>query len=328
MRRLTSTTVAATVVSLLVLAGCSGGSGDTATPSPKPSASSSSPAAAKPTAADIAALKAVKMEGAAGAEPTVTFDMPFTVSAPVARVVTEGTGGELAKGQILAMNYIAVSGTDGAKQGTTYGSAPDHITLGDSSLIPALNDVLAGQKVGARILLAIPAPAADPAADPAATPAGTTLMAVEVSEAKTIPTRAEGDAVAPVAGQPTVTLADDGAPTIKPVKGDPPTDLVVQPLIKGAGAPVAAGQSVTFQYAGVLWDGTAFDSSWKNGAPFTTTIGSGAVIKGWDQGLVGQPVGSQVLLVVPPALGYGDKAQGPIPASSTLVFVVDILSAS
>lgn len=320
LRRHTRVAVAATLASLLLLGGlaaCSGGSdkaADTATPSASPSAAAA--AAAEPTAADIAALGAVTVDGAAGAQPTVAFAQPLTVTAAVARVVTEGTGEALADGQVLSMNYVVLSGTDGSTQGTTYGAEPDHITLGDPSLVPALNKILTGQKVGARILLAIPSEK------------DTAVMAVEVTEAKSIPARAEGEAVAPAAGLPTVTLADNGAPTIKPVKGDAPTDLVVQPLIKGAGAAVTSGQSVTFQYTGVLWDGTPFDSSWEKGSPFTTAIGSGAVIKGWDQGLVGQTVGSQVLLVVPPALGYGDKAQGPIPAGSTLIFVVDILAAS
>ncbi|WP_242511335.1 FKBP-type peptidyl-prolyl cis-trans isomerase [Pengzhenrongella frigida] len=308
--------MAASVAALLLLAGCSGGSGDDATPSATPSADSAADAAPEPTAEDIAALEAVKVEGEAGAEPTVTFEQPFTVSAAVARVVTAGTGEDLTDGQILSMNYIAVSGADGTTQSTTYGAEPDHITMGDPSLIPALNDALAGQQVGTRVLLASPGTE------------DTALLAIEVTEAKTIPTRAEGEAVTPADGLPVVELGDDGAPTITPATGDAPTELVVQPLIKGTGAAVTTGQTVTFQYSGVLWDGTPFDSSWENGAPFTTTIGTGAVIPGWDQGLVGQTVGSQVLLVVPPALGYGETATGAIPASSTLVFVVDILDAS
>ena len=82
------------------------------------------------------------------------------------------------------------------------------------------------------------------------------------------------------------------------------------------------------QYSGWLFDGTPFDSSWVNGAPFTTQIGTGSVIQGWDQGIIGQTVGSQVLLVIPPDLAYGDTERGTIPASSTLIFVVDILDAS
>ena len=73
---------------------------------------------------------------------------------------------------------------------------------------------------------------------------------------------------------------------------------------------------------------SVFDSSWSRGAPATFSIGTGGVIPGWDKGLVGKKVGSRVLLVVPPADGYGAQAQGKIPANSTLVFVVDILDAS
>ncbi|MFI2753988.1 FKBP-type peptidyl-prolyl cis-trans isomerase [Cellulomonas sp. P22] len=308
-RRLAATTVALA----LLLAGCSGSSGSD-DPTETPTASASAEATA--SAEDIAALESVKVEGDLGAEPTVTYDTwPFTVSANVARVVTEGEGEALEDGQVLAVDYVAVNGADGTTLGTTYGASHESLTLGDANIVGALNDILMDQNVGSRVLLAVP---------------GTdsvTLMAIEVVSATTVPDRAEGEAVAPADGLPTVTLAEDGTPSITPVAGDAPTELVVQPLIKGSGAAVEAGQSVTVHYSGWLWDGTAFDSSWGS-SPFTTVIGSGQVIDGWDQGLVGQTVGSQVLLVVPPSLGYGDKDQSAIPANSTLVFVVDILAAS
>ncbi|MCD2169325.1 FKBP-type peptidyl-prolyl cis-trans isomerase [Microbacterium sp. JC 701] len=78
------------------------------------------------------------------------------------------------------------------------------------------------------------------------------------------------------------------------------------------------------QYTGALYDGgTVFDSSWQRGEPaqFVTN----QVVDGFRQALEGQTVGSQVVVVIPPASGYGDQAQGEIPANSTLVFVVDIL---
>ena len=78
-------------------------------------------------------------------------------------------------------------------------------------------------------------------------------------------------------------------------------------------------------YTGWLLDGTQFDSSWDRGASSSFSLDE--VITGWKQGLAGHAVGSQVLLVVPPDLGYGDKDSGKIPANSTLVFVVDILAA-
>jgi peptidylprolyl isomerase len=106
---------------------------------------------------------------------------------------------------------------------------------------------------------------------------------------------------------------------------------VVQPLITGSGPAVQAGQTVTVHYTGVIWGtGRVFDSSWKTGEPVPFVIGGGQVIKGWDQGLVGQTVGSQVLLVIPPDLGYGSAGNsgGGIKGTDTLVFVVDILDAS
>ncbi|MFB9955262.1 FKBP-type peptidyl-prolyl cis-trans isomerase [Cellulomonas denverensis] len=136
----------------------------------------------------------------------------------------------------------------------------------------------------------------------------------------------EGEAVAPAEGLPTVTLAEDGEPSITPVDGDAPTELIVQPLIKGTGPEVTSTGTVVANYSGWLWDGTSFDSSWSRGAP--TAFGLNQVIAGWTQGLAGQTVGSQVLLIIPPDLGYGDEDQDSIPGGSTLIFVVDILAGS
>ena len=90
------------------------------------------------------------------------------------------------------------------------------------------------------------------------------------------------------------------------------------------------GQDLAVQYTGVIWrTGKVFDSSWSRSQPFATVIGEGQVIKGWDTGLVGQTVGSRVLLVIPPADGYGTAGTSTagIKGTDTLVFVVDILAA-
>ena len=107
-----------------------------------------------------------------------------------------------------------------------------------------------------------------------------------------------------------------------------PDGLVVQVLEAGDGAAVVAGQSITVHYSGWLWDGTTFDSSWDRGEPISFVIARGSLIDGWVDGIVGQPVGSKLLLVVPPESGYGSRAMGPIPPNSTLVFAVDILAAN
>ena len=106
--------------------------------------------------------------------------------------------------------------------------------------------------------------------------------------------------------------------------------LVSQALIKGKGKEVTNNNTVKVKYTGWLLDGTQFDSSWDKNTTLEADTYSGGnhqVIEGWQQAMVGQTVGSQVLLVIPPNLGYGDTAQGSIPANSTLIFVVDILAA-
>jgi peptidylprolyl isomerase len=88
---------------------------------------------------------------------------------------------------------------------------------------------------------------------------------------------------------------------------------------------------VIAHYTGVLWgSGDEFDSSWANGSPTEFTIGGEGVIPAWNKALVGQTVGSQLLLVVPPAEGYGAEGapSAGIAPTDTLVFVVDILHAA
>jgi peptidylprolyl isomerase len=115
------------------------------------------------------------------------------------------------------------------------------------------------------------------------------------------------------------------APTITVPDEDPPEDLVVDVVVEGEGEPVEAGDLLVADYLGVLWDtGETFDASWDRGEPAAFAIGVDQVIDGWDTGLVGQPVGSRVVLVIPPDQGYGDDGSGSIPPDSTLVFAVDI----
>jgi peptidylprolyl isomerase len=112
---------------------------------------------------------------------------------------------------------------------------------------------------------------------------------------------------------------------IKPA-GKPPTQLTVVDIVKGKGAGAKDGDALTVDYAGDAWStGKEFDASWNHGQQFPLTLGQGAVIKGWDQGLVGMKQGGRRLLVIPPALGYGASGSGSsIKPNETLVFVVDL----
>jgi len=119
--------------------------------------------------------------------------------------------------------------------------------------------------------------------------------------------------------------------TAKPVLSDAcgpaPDELVVTDIAEGEGEVAEVGDPVTMEYVGVLYeDGTEFDASWDR-EPFQFTLGTGQVIAGWDEGIVGMREGGRRQLVIPPDLGYGDQGAGGgvIPGGATLVFVVDLV---
>ena len=103
--------------------------------------------------------------------------------------------------------------------------------------------------------------------------------------------------------------------------------LVIEDLKIGDGQEVEKFNIVTVNYTGLLENGTKFDSSLNPGrTPFRFTVGAGQVIKGWDEGLMGMKIGGKRKLTIPPELGYGSRDNGPIPANSTLIFEIDLLT--
>ncbi|MHB1330871.1 MAG: FKBP-type peptidyl-prolyl cis-trans isomerase [Minisyncoccota bacterium] len=103
------------------------------------------------------------------------------------------------------------------------------------------------------------------------------------------------------------------------------TGVEKEDLVVGNGALASAGDEVTVHYVGTLSDGKVFDSSRDRGEPFTFTLGSGQVIRGWDDGVAGMRVGGTRRLTIAPDYGYGDRAVGPIPPNSVLIFEVELL---
>ncbi len=109
----------------------------------------------------------------------------------------------------------------------------------------------------------------------------------------------------------------------------PATDsgkLIIEDIKVGVGKEVKSGDTVVMQYKGTLVDGTKFDSSYDRNEPFTTQIGVGQVIKGWDEGVPGMKIGGKRKLTIPPELGYGASgAGGVIGPNATLIFEVELL---
>jgi peptidylprolyl isomerase len=283
------------------------------------------------TGAKANALDVIKVGGTAKA-PTLAFSpKPLSVKVTTTKVVTAGKGATLTKANAITFNYVLVNGKDGKQVESSFGKQAAGMDLSSASLLPGLSKGLTGQKVGSRLLVAIPpvdAFGSQGNAQAGFGPTDTVLFLIDLVSASTPLATATGAAVPPKAGLPTVTVDGAKAAQVTVPKTAPPTTLVVQPLIKGAGAVVQAGQNIKVNYTGVLWkNGKKFDASADHGSSFDTQIGAGKVITGWDKGLVGQTVGSRVLLIVPPADGYGAKGSPPlIGPKDTLVFVVDILA--
>ena len=124
-------------------------------------------------------------------------------------------------------------------------------------------------------------------------------------------------------GFPAVSGKEGQKPTIAKGVGTAPKELKTRVLKKGSGHKVGAKDTVLASYSGQLWNGKVFDSTWENNRG-PAAFGLNQVIPGWKEGLAGKHVGDRVQLVIPPDKGYGAKENGPIPANSTLVFVVDI----
>jgi len=163
---------------------------------------------------------------------------------------------------------------------------------------------------------------------------------------------AKGEQVpsAPAPGAPTVQTAQPARQEVAPAKAEPAESEAVAAarrlgtpakgavvttasglqyidVTPGEGAEAKAGEKVTVHYTGWLVTGAKFDSSLDRGEPFAFPLGAGRVIKGWDEGVAGMRPGGVRKLIIPPSLGYGSRAIGPIPADSTLIFEVKLLTA-
>lgn len=100
--------------------------------------------------------------------------------------------------------------------------------------------------------------------------------------------------------------------------------LVYYIIEEGEGEHPKVGETVSVHYSGYLEDGTMFDSSVQRGRPFSFQLGMGRVIKGWDTGIQLMRPNAKYRLEIPPELGYGKRAMGPIPANATLIFDVEL----
>jgi len=293
------------------------------------SSSSSSSAAAGDT------NKSVTATGSFGKAPTVTIPAAKGTGPLYTKTVIQGTGSALTTSESLVGNYAVYdwSGKTHKLLGSTYSAGTP--TLFSGQLLPGLEKALIGQKMGSRVLAVMPPKDAYGTSGNSQLGVGasdTVVFVVDMIKEISNTAAATGQQTSNAGGAlPTVTAGAAGkGPAITIPKATPPKTLQVKTLIKGTGPAVKKGQLLVVQYTGENWrTKSVFDSSWTRKAPAGIAIGVGQVIPGWDKGLVGQTVGSRVLLVIPPADGYGSSGntQAGIKGTDTLVFVVDIVAA-
>ncbi|MCB0219895.1 MAG: FKBP-type peptidyl-prolyl cis-trans isomerase [Chrysiogenetes bacterium] len=209
-----------------------------------------------------------------------------------------GDGAEAKPGDLVSVHYTGTL-LDGSK----FDSSLDHgkpfeFPLGGGRVIKGWDQGVAGMKVGGKRKLTIPPHLAYGNRARPKIPAGSTLVfEVELLEVKEAP------------------KGDDGGIT----------ELMIEDIKVGDGAEAVPGKTVSVHYTGTLLNGTKFDSSLDRGKPIEFPLGQGRVIQGWEKGIAGMKVGGKRKLTIPPALAYGNRAAGPIPPNSTLVFDVELM---
>ncbi|MFD0313876.1 FKBP-type peptidyl-prolyl cis-trans isomerase [Streptomyces flavalbus] len=249
------------------------------------------------------------------------------------RTLIAGGGRTVAEGDYVQANYLGQVWDTAKVFDNSYDrKTPLVIQLAQGSIIDGWRYALTGKKAGSRVQFSVPPTwgYGESGNENAGIKGTDTLVfVVDLQNTFNAKSSAEGTDVAQDnVDVPKVGTNKDGkAPSIEVPDAEAPKDLVANYVIEGDGPEVGAEDSVLVQYKGVLWDGgKEFDSTY--GRKALTSFSLQQVVKGWAQGLTGKKVGSRVLIVIPPKLGYGDQppSGSGIKKDSTLVFSVDILA--
>ncbi|MEU0290021.1 FKBP-type peptidyl-prolyl cis-trans isomerase [Streptomyces sp. NPDC052492] len=268
-----------------------------------------------------------------GEKPTVAKGSGEPSKDLAVKTVIAGGGRTIAENDFIVADYLGQVWSTAKVFDNSYDrGTPLAIQLAQGTIIDGWRYALVGKKTGSRVQTAIPPTwgyGEQGNAQAGIKGTDTLVFVIDVRDTFNAKSSAKGTDVAqdnidlPKVG----TNTDGKAPSIEVPDSDPPKKLVANYVIEGDGEKVGAEDSVLVQYKGVLWDGgKEFDSTYGRGQ--LTSFSLQQVVKGWAQGLTGKKVGSRVLIVIPPELGYGDNPpQGSeIKKDSTLVFSVDILA--
>ncbi|MEV7016354.1 FKBP-type peptidyl-prolyl cis-trans isomerase [Streptomyces sp. NPDC093991] len=318
---------------LATLAACgddksdSGKASETASPSEPETSAAPSPKIVE------GPLPAITAGTGFGEKPTVAKGSGDPSEDLAVKTVIAGGGRTIAENDFVVAHYLGQVWSTAKVFDNSYDrKEPLAIQLAQGTIIDGWRYGLVGRKAGSRVQMAIPPTwgYGEQGNEQAGIKGTDTLVfVIDVQDTFNARSSAKGaDVAQDDVGLPKVGTNTDGkAPSIEVPDSDAPKKLVANYVIEGDGEKVGAEDSVLVQYKGVLWDGgKEFDSTYGRGQ--LTSFSLQQVVKGWAQGLTGKKVGSRVLIVIPPELGYGDNPpQGSeIKKDSTLVFSVDILA--
>jgi FKBP-type peptidyl-prolyl cis-trans isomerase len=279
----------------------------------------------------------VKVSGTFDKAPRVTIPAQKAGTKLVISTPIKGSGAVLKTGNSALANVAVYKwgGTTHSLVDSTFGTGPQMIPA--EMGLPGLAAALKGARMGSRVVAVLPPKYGYGSAGQSQlgiTGSDTMVWVIDLLQQFSTTQSATGVQVSHGGGTlPTVTAKSGQAPVISIPKNSPPAKLSVTTLIKGSGPELTKGDTVVAQYVGYIWrTGKVFSSTWPSvqdpaGLPFSFQLG-GNVVPGWNDGLVGVPVGSRVMLVIPPSLGYGPEggqASAGIEKNDTLVFVVDVL---
>lgn len=278
----------------------------------------------------------VKIAGTSGKAPTVTIPSSDPSTKLVTKTLASGSGPTLAPTDSILANFSVYLWRKKTHKliFSSYTSTPEVLPIKIG--LVGLQTALSNAKVGSRVLAVLPpkygyGPQGNPQIG--VKPTDTLVWVVDVIKAFSSTEGATGQHVTDGGGSlPKITASLGVSPQIAIPKASPPSKLVVKTLIKGAGTPIKSGEAIVVRYVASIWrNGKVFNDNWPSVTQPTTppnVFQLGQLIPAWNTGLVGVPVGSRVMLVVPPAEGYGKTGQASagIKPTDTLVFVIDILA--
>jgi peptidylprolyl isomerase len=275
----------------------------------------------------------LKVAGVAGHQPTVTI--PSSAPSGKLRVETlrKGKGTRVTDGDLVVADYVGYrwNGGDHKLVASSY-EAGRPAVFPYGRLVTGLNKALTGQRPGGRVLAVIPPSQGygPKGYAPWQIGAGDSMVFV-VDVIATYHNGASAQGRPQPQNDPALPrVTADPTPKMTIPSAAPPGRLRITTIVEGSGPPVQAHQLVVFHDLGQVWrTGKVFESTRDRGRPDSVVAGSGQMIKGWDQAVVGRRVGSRVLVVVPPKDGYGARghAAAGIGKKDTLAFVIDVLAA-